>query len=109
MVKCLSERVPPCPDIQIAARRLPGEHHEVVVDDAHDRVEVGRVGAQRDQDIHIGSPPPQRLVRAHVESPPNDKLHTSWKEMQEGLRTRLSRPALTDRVNQPLSHKSHVQ
>ena len=52
-------------------------HHEVVVDHAHDGVEVGCVGTQRDEDVHVGGPPPQRLVCAHVEAPPHYELHTN--------------------------------
>ena len=48
-----------------------------------DRIDVGGVGAQGHQDVHVGRAAAQRAQRAGMEVPPNDELQ--WQDMLSGV------------------------
>ncbi len=48
-----------------------------------DGVDVGGVGAQGHQDVHVGGAAAQRAQRARVEVPPDDELQ--WQDTQSGI------------------------
>ena len=58
-------------DVHALLMQLPPVQH------GDDRVDVGRVGAQRHQHIHVGRAAPQRAQRARVEVPADNKLRAT--------------------------------